>query len=161
MIKKLSEADTRFRFITPAIERAGWSKDHIRMEYVFTEGQILLKDKPISRGKKKIADYILLKDGTFPIAVIEAKSFEHTADDGLQQAMKYAEDLNLPFAYSTNGKKFIEHDFLTGHERDLSMEEFPTENELWTRYSSAKKFLPTQEKIVLTPDYYDSAKKIG
>ena len=160
MIKKLSEADTRFRSITPAIERAGWSKDHIRMEYVFTEGQILLKDKPISRGKKKIADYILLKDGTFPIAVIEAKSFEHTADDGLQQAMKYAEDLNLPFAYSTNGKKFIEHDFLTGHERDLSMEEFPTENELWTRYSSAKKFLPTQEKIVLTPDYYDSAKKI-
>ena len=95
----------------------------------------------------------MLKNETFPLAVIEAKNLNHTADFGLQQAMNYAEILNLPFAYASNGKSFIEHDFLTGIERQFSMNEFPTENELWQRYCDANNFTSEQEKIILEPDY--------
>ena len=123
----LSEEDIKLRFITPAIEKAGWAKENIRMEYYFTEGQVFVNGNKTSRGKAKKADYLLSKNGTFPLAVIEAKNFEHTADAGLQQAMNYAEILALPFAYSGNGKSFVEHDFLTGLEREFSLNEFPTE----------------------------------
>ena len=158
--ENLSEEDIKLRYITPALEKAGWTKEHIRMEYFFTEGQILVKGKIVERGKKKKADYLLCKDGKFPLAVVEAKKFEYTADSGLQQAMDYAKILHLPFAYSSNGKKFIEHDFLTGIEREFHMDEFPTEEKLWERYCASKKFLPTHEKIILTPDYYDTIKEI-
>ncbi|MBQ3442610.1 MAG: DEAD/DEAH box helicase family protein [Selenomonadaceae bacterium] len=157
--ENLSEEDIKLRYITPALEKAGWTKEHIRMEYFFTEGQVLVKGKIVERAKRKKADYLLRKDGKFPLAVVEAKKLEYTADSGLQQAMDYAKILHLPFAYSSNGKKFIEHDFLTGIEREFHMDEFPTEEELWERYCASKKFLPTQEKIILTPDYYDTVKE--
>lgn len=159
--ENLSEEDIKFRYITPALEKAGWTKENIRMEYFFTEGQVLVKGKIIERGKKKKADYLLRKDGKFPLAVVEAKKLEYTADSGLQQSMTYAKILHLPFAYSSNGKKFIEHDFLTGTEREFHMDEFPTEEELWEKYCASKKFLPTQEKIILTPDYYDTVKEMS
>ena len=88
--ESLSEEDIKLRYITPALEKAGWAKEHIRMEYFFTEGQILVKGKIVERGKRKKADYLLLKNGKFPLAVVEAKKLEHTADSGLQQAMSYA-----------------------------------------------------------------------
>lgn len=149
----LSEEDIKFRFITPAIEKAGWTKDSIRMEYSFTDGQMFVNGNKTRRGQSKRADYILFKNGTFPLAIIEAKKLEDTSDSGLQQAMNYAEILNLPFAYACNGRSFIEHDFLTGKERQFPMNEFPTENELWQRYCNAKNFTPSQESIMLQPDY--------
>ena len=157
-ISELSEEDIKNRYITPALEKSGWKKEYMRMEYPFTAGQILIKGNIIERGKKKKADYLLLKNGEFPLAVVEAKNLEHTADSGLQQAIDYATILHVPFAYSSNGKKFIEHDFLTGNEREFSMDKFPTERELWQRYCVGKKFSLTQEQIILTPDYYDSLK---
>lgn len=153
--KNFAEEDIKLRYITPALEKVGWAKEHIRMEYFFTEGQILVKSKIVERGKRKKADYLLRKDGKFPLVVVEAKKLEHTADNGLQQARDYAKILNLLFAYSPNGKKFIEHNFLTGTEREFPMSEFPTEEELWKRYCVNEKFLPTQEKIIRTSDHFD------
>lgn len=149
----LSEEDVKFRFITSAIEKAGWKKENIRMEHYFTEGQIFVNGNKVQRGKAKKADYLLLKDGIIPLAVIEAKKLKNTPDSGLQQAMNYAEILNLPFAYSCNGEKFVEHDFLTGKERQFLLNEFPTENELWQRYCESKGITNDQEKILLESDY--------
>ena len=151
--ESLSEEDIKLRYITPALEKAGWRKENIRMEY-FTDGQILVEGNVVKRGNKKRADYLLCKNGGFPLAVVEAKKLEYTADKGLQQAIDYAMALHVPFAYSSNGEKFVEHDFLTGKEREFSMDSFPTEDELWKRYCESKKFSPEQEKIVLTPDHY-------
>ena len=149
----LSEEDVKFRFITSAIEKAGWKKENIRMEHYFTEGQIFVNGNKVQRGKAKKADYLLLKDGIIPLAVIEAKKLKNTPDSGLQQAMNYAEILNLPFAYSCNGEKFVEHDFFTGKERQFLLNEFPTENELWQRYCESKDITNDQEKILLESDY--------
>ena len=157
-IIELSEADIKNRYITPALEKSGWKKEYMRMEYSFTDGQILIGGNVVERGKQKKADYLLRKNGEFPLAIVEAKNLKHTADGGLQQAMDYALILHVPFAYSSNGEKFIEHDFLTGNEREFAMDEFPTEDELWKRYCANKKFQPAQEKIILTPDHYDSVK---
>ena len=157
-ISQLSEEDIKNRYITPALEKSGWKKEYMRMEYPFTAGQILIGGNVVERGKQKKADYLLRKNGEFPLAVVEAKKLEYTADSGLQQAMDYALILHVPFAYSSNGEKFIEHDFLTGNEREFAMDEFPTEDELWKRYCANKKFQPAQEKIILTPDHYDSVK---
>ena len=159
MKKNLSEEDTKFRFITSAIEKAGWTKENISMEYPFTDGQMFVDGRKVRRGQVKRADYLLRKNGLIPLAVIEAKKLELTPDAGLQQAMNYAEILNLPFAYACNGKYFVEHDFLTGEERKFSMNEFPTENELWRRYCTANKFTSTQEKIILEPDYHSALDK--
>ena len=157
-ISQLSEEDIKNRYITPALEKSGWKKEYMRMEYPFTAGQILIGGNVVERGKQKKADYLLRKNGEFPLAVVEAKKLEYTADSGLQQAIDYATVLHVPFAYSSNGEKFIEHDFLTGNEREFAMDEFPTEDELWKRYCANKKFQPAQEKIILTPDHYDLVK---
>ena len=154
--EELSEEDVKLRYIT--IEKVGWRKENIRMEYPFTDGQILIKGNIIERGKNKKADYLLIKNREIPLAVVEAKNLEHTADSGLQQAMDYALILHVPFAYSSNGEKFIEHDFLTGREREIPMDSFPTEKELWQRYCAGKRISPAQEQIILTPDHYDPLK---
>ncbi|MBR1646249.1 MAG: DEAD/DEAH box helicase family protein [Selenomonadaceae bacterium] len=157
-ISELSEEDIKNQYITPALEKSGWKKEYMRMEYSFTDGQILIAGNVVERGKQKKADYLLRKNGEFPIAVVEAKKLEYTADSGLQQAIDYATILHVPFAYASNGKKFIEHDFLTGIEREIAMDEFPTEEELWKRYCANKKFQSAQEKVILTPDHYDPVK---
>ncbi len=107
-----TEEDVKLNFITPAlVEKSGWLKLHIRMEYFFTDGSILVDGKRIRRGQSKKADYLLLKNGTFPLAIVEAKNLNHSAESGLQQAMDYAQILQVPFAFSSNGKYFVEHDF--------------------------------------------------
>ncbi len=109
---KWTEEDVKLHCIMPAlVEKSGWLKLHIRMEYFFTDGQILVDGKRIRRGQSKKADYLLLKNGTFPLAVVEAKNLNHSAESGLQQAMDYAQILQVPFAFSSNGKYFVEHDF--------------------------------------------------
>ena len=98
----MSEEDVKRNFITPALEKSGWLNSHIRMEYSFTDGQILVESKRTRRGKQKRADYLLLKSGRFPLAVVEAKNLNHSAESGLQQAMNYAQILQIPFAFSSN-----------------------------------------------------------
>ena len=155
-LKKLTEEDIKHRYITPAIEQSGWIKEQVLMEYFFTDGQVLVRGKTIKRGKRKKADYLLThKDGQLPLAIVEAKDADHTVGDGMQQAMKYAEILHIPFAYSSNGNGFIEHDYFSGAETELELDQFPSEEELWSRYLKGKRLDPNQERIVTEPDHYD------
>ena len=125
------------------------------METQITDGKINLKGNFVFREKPKRADYILYLNANNPIAIIEAKDNKHSISHGLQQAMTYARMLDLPFAYSSNGDGFAEHDFLTGKERQLKMDEFPTELELVSRFKEESGMTPTQETVIEQP-YYSS-----
>ena len=107
------------------------------------------------REKPKRADYILYLNDNNPIAIIEAKDNKHSISHGLQQAITYAQMLDLPFAYSSNGDGFAEHDFLTGKERQFCLDEFPTEEELVARFKQESGMTPAQEAVIEQP-YYSS-----
>lgn len=134
--KLFSEEDIKYRYITPAIENKGWRKDDITMETMvkITDGKINLRGNLVGRKKAKFADYILYYNRATPIAIIEAKDANHTVSFGLQQAKEYAQMMDIPFAFSSNGLGFQEYDFLTGTERTLLMNEFPTKDELYKRF---------------------------
>ena len=156
-MKKLTEEDIKYRYITPAIEQAGWKKEQVLMEYFFTDGQVLVRGNTVKRGKRKKADYLLThKDGQIPLAIVEAKDADHSVGAGMQQAIEYAQILNIPFAYSSNGSGFIEHDFFIGAETDLELAKFPSSDELWNRFLQGKGLNTAQEKIVTEPDYFDA-----
>ena len=108
-----------------------------------------------ARGSKKKADYLLSYTPDLPIAIVEAKDTEHSVGAGMQQALGYAQVLDIPFAYSTNGHGFLEHDFFTGTERFLRMDEFPTPNELWSRYREGKGIMDAQTETAITVPYHD------
>ena len=126
------------RYINEAITSKGWSKDSIFMEQKvkFTDGKISLHGNLVHREKPKFADYVLYVNKATPIAIVEAKDANHSVSHGLQQAMNYAQMLDVKFAYSSNGEGFAEHDFLTGKERTFAMDEFPTKEELIERYKN-------------------------
>lgn len=153
---QMSEEDIKLQFITPAVT-AKWSVGKLTMETQITDGKINLKGNFVFREKPKRADYLLYLNANNPIAVIEAKDNRHAVSHGLQQAMEYARMLDLPFAYSSNGDGFAEHDFLTGQERTFGLDEFPTEAELLARYKAESGLTPTQEAILVQP-YYSSQK---
>ena len=136
--KDLTEEDVKFRYINESITSKGWSKDSIFMEQKvkFTDGKISLHGNLVHREKPKFADYVLYVNKATPIAIVEAKDANHSVSHGLQQAMNYAQMLDVKFAYSSNGEGFAEHDFLTGKERTFAMDEFPTKEELIERYKN-------------------------
>ena len=154
--KQMTEEDIKLNFITPALLNRGW-QDRITMETAvkFTDGKVNLKGNLVVRETPKKADYILYICANNPIAIVEAKDNNHSVSFGLQQAIQYAGMLDLPFAYSSNGDGFREHDFLTGQERDLGLDEFPTPDELIARYNQEKSVTPQQEQIRKQP-YYSS-----
>lgn len=160
--KEMSEEDIKLNFITPSIIKngSGW-KDKVTMEtkVEFTDGKINLQGNVASRQAPKKADYILYINSNNPIAIVEAKDNNHSVSYGLQQAMEYAKMLDLPFAFSSNGDGFCEHDFLTGSEREFGMDEFPTFEELVNRFKSesndGKGISNTEEKMINQP-YYSS-----
>lgn len=155
--KQMSEEDIKLNFITPAIQR-GW-KGHITMETRITDGRINIRGNIVVRSKPKFADYLLYLNDGKPIAVVEAKDNNHSVSHGLQQAMTYAQMMDLPFAYSSNGDAFYEHDFLTGQEQQIALEKFPTQDELIARYyaelNGGKGISALEKKIVAQP-YYSS-----
>ena len=155
--KQMSEEDIKLNFITPAIQE-GW-ESHITMETKITDGRINLKGNMVSRAKPKFADYMLYLNDGKPIAVVEAKDNSHSVSHGLQQAMTYAKMMDLPFAYSSNGDGFFEHDFLTGKERQIGIDEFPTQDELIARYYAevhGGNGVTEAEKKVVDQPYYSS-----
>ena len=156
--KQMTEEDIKLQYITPAIT-AKWNLQKITMETQITDGRINLKGNFAFREKPKRVDYLLYLSANNPIAVVEAKDNSHGVSAGLQQAMEYAKMLDLPFAYSSNGDGFMEHDFLTGKEREFAMDEFPLEEELVARYKNGRNggegLTPPQEKILEQP-YYSS-----
>lgn len=152
--KEMSEEDIKLQYITPAIT-SKWDRGKITMEKQVTDGKINLKGNFVFREKPKRADYILYLNANNPIAIIEAKDNKHSVSHGLQQAMTYAQMLDLPFAYSSNGDGFVEHDFLTGKECQFGLDEFPTEAELVARFKHESGMTPAQEMVIEQP-YYSS-----
>lgn len=151
---QLSEQDIRSKFIMPAIIRAGWDlQKQIREEVAFTAGRIIVSGKTIKRGRQKIPDYVLEYKSNIPIAIVEAKENNHSIGEGMQQALDYAESLDIPFVFASNGDGFIFHDREIGKEITLSLDNFPTPKELWEKY---KKYKGITEKIedTITSDYF-------
>ena len=148
--KSMTEEDIKLQYITPAVT-SKWSIGKITMETQITDGKINLKGNFVFREKPKRADYLLYLSANNPIAVIEAKDNNHSISHGLQQAMEYAKMLDLPFAFSSNGDGFAEHDFLTGKEREFGLNEFPTEAELIARYKKESGLTNAQEIAIDQP----------
>ena len=156
--RDLSERDICTKFIGPAVKRAGWDEMlQMREEVSFTKGRIIVRGKLVTRGKAKRADYILYYKPNIPIAIIEAKDNNCALGDGMQQALDYAVTLDIPFVFSSNGDGFIFHD-RTGTsaqaEATLSLEEFPSPDDLWDKYRRWKGLSPEAEQIILQ-DYFD------
>lgn len=155
--KQMSEEDIKLNYITPVILK-GW-KGHITMETKITDGRINISGNIVARSKPKFADYLLYLNDGKPIAIVEAKDNNHSVSYGLQQAMTYAQMMDLPFAYSSNGDAFYEHDFLTGKEQQIALDKFPTQDELVARYyaelNGGEGISDLEKKIVSQP-YYSS-----
>ncbi|MDD5198984.1 MAG: DEAD/DEAH box helicase family protein [Terrimicrobiaceae bacterium] len=163
--KHLTETDIRSKFITPALSGtggAGWNlMTQIQEEKYFTKGRVIVRGKTVQRGEAKKADYILYYKPNLPIAVIEAKDNNHSVGAGMQQALEYAEILDVPFAYSTNGDAFLEHDRTAVGgtvTREIPLDQFPSPEALWTRYCAAKNLTPPQAAVA-TQDYYDDGSR--
>lgn len=135
---RANEADTCRKYVLPKLNDAGWdtAPHSIAEQRTFTDGRIITAGERVRRGKQKRADYLLRLRRDYPIAVVEAKASYKLPSDGMQQAREYAEILDLPFAYATNGKGIVEFDRLTGLEQDVAT--FPHPDELFTRYRQAK-----------------------
>lgn len=154
---ELSERDICTKFITPALESAGWDiATQIREEYPLTKGRIIVRGKLFSRASYKRADYVLFLKPNVPIAVIEAKDNTRSVGDGMQQALGYAALLDVPFAFSSNGDGFLFHNKLAQDgiiERELSLDAFPNAGQLWQWWADSKGFTDKQKEVV-TQDYY-------
>ena len=159
----LSERDVCTKFVTPALTDAGWDLRHqIREEVTLTKGRIKVRGRMVSRGKAKRADYVLYYKPNLPLAVIEAKDETHSVGAGMQQALAYAEMLDVPFAFSTNGRAFLFHD-RTGQspevEREIPLSAFPSPEELWRRYCAWKGIEGEAERIAAQDYYLDGSGK--
>ena len=154
-IKDLTEEDIKLRYITPSLQRAEWDiKSQIRCEYYYTAGKINVRENVAQRSTGRKVDYLLFYKPNLPIAIVEAKDNKVSTSHGIQQAIGYATDLDIPFTYSSNGTGFYEHDMITGSEREISMDEFPTPKELWNRYLKEKQINEEQENLITEPYYF-------
>jgi len=157
---EMTEEDVKHLFVTPAIHKAGWDPHaQMRLEYFFTDGRVIVNGHRAERGERKKADYLLYYKRNIPLAIVEAKDANHSVGAGMQQALDYAEILDVPFAYSTNGKGFLEHDMKRGIERELKMDELPSPEELWQRYTSGEGYTPEQVQAVTEPYYFKQGEK--
>ena len=157
-----NEESTKLKYITPALQKK-WNADgdHIVMEYgkkghghYFTDGQILVEpDGSVKRGEQKKIDYLLLFKNNLPLALVEAKGYDHDVNDGVGQALEYAELLDVPYAYASNGKVFHEEDRLTGKNCELGMDDFPTSDELWERYKKSENITEDETELIISPYY--------
>lgn len=157
---QMTEEDIKLNYITPALLNRGW-QDRITMEtkVQFTDGKINIQGNIVSRAAAKKADYILYINANNPIAIVEAKDNNHTVSYGLQQAMDYAKTMDIPFAYSSNGDAFYEHDFLTGLEREIPLDSFPSYDDLLARFQAEANGgagLTPAETTIINQPYYSS-----
>ena len=152
--QRRNEENTKNKYITPILTERWGGSENIIMEFYFTDGRIkVYDDDTTSRAKPKKADYFLLFKNNIPLAVVEAKAIDLSVEVGYQQAVEYAEILDVPFAYATNGIDLIERDRLTGQNKTMKMEDFPFPEELWGRYAEVKQLDKDKETIVSVPFY--------
>lgn len=156
--KDLSESDIKAKFITPAILNSGWDEQtQIGREIFFTDGRIYVKGQLTARGKRKFADYILFYKPNVPIAIIEAKDNKHTIKSGIQQALEYANTLDIPCVFSSNGDGFYFHDKTATDgivEKEIALDEFPSPEELWEKYKKYKGIETAEVEEVAKQDYF-------
>ncbi|GAA4356778.1 DEAD/DEAH box helicase family protein [Hymenobacter saemangeumensis] len=162
--KLLTETDIRTKFITPALLAAGWEQRQLREEVQLTNGRVRVRSNNMhARDQKTIlrADYVLYHQPNVPLAVVEAKDNKHPLGSGMQQALEYAALLDVPFAYSSNGDGFVEHDRTQSHgvlEREITLAEFPSPQELWARYCRHKGLeQPEQARVISQPFHQDAS----
>jgi len=159
--KSLSERDICTKFITPAVEKSGWNKlTQLLEEVSFTDGKIYVRGKLTARGEKKRADYILYYKPNIPVAIIEAKDNKHSVKAGIQQALDYARILDIPCVFSSNGDGFLFHDRTATDENietELSMDAFPSPEQLWEKYKKYKGIAPAADKIASQDYYFDGS----
>lgn len=161
--RDLTERDICTKFITPNLEKAGWDlQSQILEEVYFTRGRIIVRGKLVTRGKAKRADYILYYKPNIPIALIEAKDNNHSVGDGIQQGLEYGAILDIPFVFSSNGDGFLFHD-RTGQsspvETEISINAFPSPDDLWQKYRRWKGLGPADEEIIFQNYFEDSSGK--
>ncbi len=156
--KDLTERDICTKFITPALERSGWDIQlQVLEEFAFTHGRIYVKGKLTARGEQKRADYILFYKPGIPVAIIEAKDNHHSVGAGMQQGLKYAQILDVPCVFSSNGDGFLFHDRTVAEgdiEREITLEEFPSPEQLWMRYKVFKGLETTEEDRIAAQEYF-------
>ncbi len=156
--KDLSERDICTKYITPAIKNAGWDTDMQMLEEVsFTDGRIYVKGRLTTRGKSKRADYILYYKPDIPIAIIEAKDNKQSVGSGMQQALEYAQILDIPCVFSSNGDGFIFHDRTVtegDRETELDLNNFPHPNILWEKYKRYKGIETPEQEQIIAQDYF-------
>jgi type I restriction enzyme R subunit len=156
--KGLTERDICTKYITPALEKAGWNKQTQLLEEVyFTDGKIYVRGKLTSRGKAKRADYILYYKPNIPVAIIEAKDNKHSVRAGIQQALDYAKILDIPCVFSSNGDGFLFHDRTATDEnieKEIDIENFPSPEKLWEKYKKYKNIQTPQAELLAKQDYY-------
>ena len=161
--KQLSERDICTKFITPALEQAGWDiHTQVREEFSLTNGRVLVRGMLHTRAQNKRADYVLFYKPNIPLAVIEAKDNKHTIGDGMQQALGYAKLLQVPFVFSSNGDGFLFHNKLAneGHmETELALNQFPDAETLWQAWTGHKGLNATETAAITTDYYSDGSNK--
>ncbi|EKE67443.1 MULTISPECIES: EcoAI/FtnUII family type I restriction enzme subunit R [Gammaproteobacteria] len=155
--KQLTERDICTKFITPALEQSGWDiATQIREEFPLTKGRIIVRGKLHTRAKHKRADYVLFYKPNIPIAIIEVKDNNHSLGDGMQQGLGYAEMLQVPFVFSSNGDGFLFHNKIAKDgviERELALHKFPSAETLWQWWAEHRGLNQKQNELV-TQDYY-------
>lgn len=156
--KSLTEAEIRTRYITPAITGAGWQLPQVREEFFyFTKGRIVVQGKKATRKEAKKVDYLLYYKPNLPLAVVEAKDNNHDVGDGMQQAVEYAEQLDVPFVFTSNGDSFVLHDrtgLFNKVEQTIALGEFPSPERLNDLYKQWRGIDQPAEQLIKS-EYYD------
>lgn len=151
----MTEEEVKLNYITPAIEKSGWDRKLIRMEYPITAGKIVVRGEKAFRLTKKRADYLLFYKENLPLAIVEAKDSSHIVGDGMLQAQEYAEKLDVRFVYTSNGDGFLFFDMKTGEQKMLTLDEFPSPEELYNRqYKEKIESAKNLEAVLNTPYYF-------
>lgn len=162
--KTLTEQEIRTRYITPALIKAGWQHHQIREEYKLTDGRVIARHNSCRRDINTIkrADYVLFYNFHTPLAVIEAKDNKHNISDGMQQALSYANMLNIPFVFTSNGDGFIfhnkYHDENDRLEKEIGLDDFPSPAALWEIYKRYNNIDDNKEKQISSSYYTDNGK---
>jgi len=161
--KQLTEQEIRTRYITPAIQSAGWQPAQIREEFAITKGRIIARGGKWKRDKAKYADYVLFYKPHIPLAIVEAKDNNHSISDGMQQALDYAERMMVPFVFTSNGDGFVFHNRNAAHgvkEQFMGLDEFPSPDTLWQMYKENMGWDELQEKVAVHPYFTEREDKM-
>ena len=159
--KHLTEQEVRSNYIRPAIINAGWTAAQIREDYAITLGRIIARGGVCKRDKKsaKRADFILFYKSHIPLAVVEAKDNKHSIGDGMQQAIDYADRMNIPFVFTSNGDGFTFRNRQNSTESVIQLDEFPSPDTLWDMLKQHSSIDEQQEKVITEPYYTEREDK--